>query len=327
MAVVEGVDVSSKVMKALKRASDRTGANFDYLLRTAFRESSFDPKAKASTSSASGLFQFIEQTWLQTLKQDGPGLGFGRLANHIIQDGNGRFTVKNPDMREKILNLRFDLTASAVLAGAFTKRNADALQASIGRPATSGELYIAHFLGAEGASNLISLAANKPDMAAKKAFPREANANPSIFYDRKGEPRTVRDVYGVLVAKHEGSAPVPQVAAASSPATALPQSAPAVTGGPVAFFGGSGAGGGFGSFFSTGSQPSPAVSAALWNGFAGEAPSAGFGLFSNRDAAAVSHKALFDWLRQGETGEAGAPLDLTQAAAAYRRHAPDPLKS
>lgn len=327
MAVVGGVEVSSKVMKALQRASDRTGANFDYLLRTAFRESSFDPKAKASTSSASGLFQFIEQTWLQTLKQDGPGLGFGRLAGHITQDPKGRYTVSNPDMREKILNLRFDPTASAVLAGAFTKRNADALQASIGRPATSGELYIAHFLGADGASNLISLAANKPDMAAKKAFPREAAANPSIFYDRKGEPRTVRDVYGVLVAKHEGGSPFPQAVAASS-TVAQPEPVPAVTGGPVAFFGGgSGQNGGFGSFFSSGSQPSPSVSAALWNGFTSETSSAGFGLFSNQDAAAASQKALFDWLHRGETGEVGAPLDLTQAAAAYRRYAPDPLKS
>ncbi len=70
----------AKVTGAIRQASQATGASFDYLLATAQVESGFDPQAGAATSSARGLFQFIEQTWLATMKQSGAALGYGRYA-------------------------------------------------------------------------------------------------------------------------------------------------------------------------------------------------------------------------------------------------------
>ncbi|MDO9248810.1 MAG: transglycosylase SLT domain-containing protein, partial [Phenylobacterium sp.] len=57
------------VEAAIQRASNATGVDFTFLMKTANRESGYNPRAKASSSSAAGLFQFVEQTWLSTLKQ------------------------------------------------------------------------------------------------------------------------------------------------------------------------------------------------------------------------------------------------------------------
>jgi len=191
----------STVTGAIRQASQATGTSFNYLLATAQVESGLNPQAGASTSSARGLFQFIEQTWLGTLKQSGAALGYGRYADAISRTSSGHYQVNDLNMRAEILKLRHDPTANAVMAGAFTKSNADYLAAKLGRQPSEGELYIAHFLGAGGASRLISLAAANPSAKAADYFPHAANANPSIFFDRATRaPRSLAQVRDVLVA-------------------------------------------------------------------------------------------------------------------------------
>jgi len=70
--------------------------------------------------------------------------------------------------------------------------------ASIGRQPSNGELYIAHFLGADGASKLINGAAAQPNASAAAMFPSAAAANHSIFYDPSGRARSISDVYAKL---------------------------------------------------------------------------------------------------------------------------------
>ena len=158
------------VAGAIRQASQSTGASFNYLLATAQVESGLNPNAGASTSSARGLFQFIEQTWLATIKQSGSALGYGRYADAISQTASGRYEVSDPALRREILKLRSDPTANAVMAGAFTKSNADILSQRLGRAPSEGELYIAHFLGVGGAARLISLAASNPNCARLALF-------------------------------------------------------------------------------------------------------------------------------------------------------------
>jgi hypothetical protein len=190
------------VTGAIRDAAQATGTSFDYLLTTARVESGLDPNAGASTSSARGLFQFIEQTWLATLKAVGSALGYGQYADAIVQTPSGRYEVPDPSMRQQVMSLRDDPAASATMAGAFTRRNAEQVAGRIGREPTEGELYIAHFLGAAGAANLINLVAATPAASAADAFPGAAQANRSIFYDRDGRPRSVSEVYGLLVGRY-----------------------------------------------------------------------------------------------------------------------------
>jgi hypothetical protein len=191
------------VAGAIRNAATATGTNFEYLLATARVESGLNPGASAKTSSAQGLFQFIDRTWLATLKQAGPSLGYGKYAAAITQDETGQFSVSDPQMRQKIFALRADPAANAAMAGAFTRSNSALLTDKLGRKASEGELYMAHFLGATGASKLINLATDHPTAPAAAAFPRAAQANRSIFYDAQGKARSASEVYAKLAVRYD----------------------------------------------------------------------------------------------------------------------------
>jgi len=218
---VQPITIPQSLAYVLTSAGDRNGVDFDYLLQTAIRESSLNPQAKAQTSSATGLFQFLDATWLQTMKEQGPRLGYGQYADQIEKTAHG-YSVRDPEARAQILKLREDPQIASDLAAAFTKTNGDYLTTKFGRQPSAGELYIAHFLGAQGAEKMFTAGLQNPDQIAANLFPRQAEANRSIFYDN-GQPRTIRQVYRSLVAKHDGSAPTAQFAAqqiAGQPAAA-----------------------------------------------------------------------------------------------------------
>ena len=217
-------DAAGGVTGAIRRAAEATGTGFDYLVRTAMRESGMDPAARARTSSAAGAFQFIEQTWLQMVKEEGPRFGLKAQAAEISQARSGRYMVDDPAARKAILDLRHDPGTSALLAGAFTARNRSDLAAGMGRAPDEGELYAAHFLGSGGAVKLIRLAETAPDAAAAAAFPKAAKANRAIFY-AKGAPRSAAEVLAALKSKH-GADPVP----AGTPAAMVAAAHAAVAG-------------------------------------------------------------------------------------------------
>lgn len=198
------VSVPQPLAYAIDTAGDKSDVDFDYLLNTAIRESSLDPKAKAQTSSATGLFQFLDSTWLQVMKQEGPRLGYQAYADAIQTDADGDYYIADKALKQQVLKLREDPQISADLAAAYTRSNGAYLQEKFGRMPSPGELYIAHFLGAQGAEKLFKAGLADPDQAAAPLFPRQAKANRSIFY-ANGEARSVREVYKSLVAQHDAA--------------------------------------------------------------------------------------------------------------------------
>jgi hypothetical protein len=198
------VSVPRNLATALNAAGQRSGVDFNYLLQTAIRESSLNPSAKAATSTATGLFQFLESTWLEVMKEEGPRLGYQRYADAITATSDGDYVITDRALREEVLALREDPQIAADLAAAFTRNNGAYLQQRFGRMPSPGELYIAHFLGAKGAETMFTAGLAEPDQLAAALFPRQAKANPTIFYD-DGKARTIRQVYRVLVARHEGA--------------------------------------------------------------------------------------------------------------------------
>lgn len=189
-AVTAAVAAKAAVSGALRKAADATGVGFDYLYRVAVRESSLNPQAKAATSSAAGLFQFIEQTWLHAVKQYGAAHGLADAAADIKQGADGKLSVADAARRREILDLRFDPEKAAALAGELARENKAALEGALGRAVDAAELYAAHFLGAGGAKKL--LAANEGGSAAA-LLPAAAAANRHVFYDG-ARARTVGEV-------------------------------------------------------------------------------------------------------------------------------------
>jgi hypothetical protein len=202
-----GVDSSRvQIAGAIKQAADTTGTSFEYLVSTAKMESNFNPKAGASTSSARGLFQFIDQTWLGTVKEAGAKLGYGKYADAITKSPSGNYSVSDPAARTAIMKLRDDPAASSSMAAVLTQSNSFKLTGKIGRRPTDGELYMAHFMGVGGAAKLISNAEDNPQASGARLFPNAATANRSIFYDRGGRARSVSEVYSVLTSRYASAA-------------------------------------------------------------------------------------------------------------------------
>jgi hypothetical protein len=222
---------ATAVTSAIRSAASATGTSFNYLLATAKIESDLDPNLTMKSSSATGLFQFIDQTWLGTLKQAGPAFGYGAYANAISRDASGRYSVDDPEMRKQIMKLRQDPSANSVMAGALTQKNAATLMRRIGRQPTENELYLAHFLGAGGAGKLIQLAESNPQASAAEAFPQAAHANRPIFYDRQGSARSISGVYSELARRFkiasDGAGATTLASAATLPSRTARASPPA----------------------------------------------------------------------------------------------------
>jgi hypothetical protein len=185
----------SDIIAALQQASAQTGSNFDYLLDTAMRESSLKTQAKSTTSSASGLFQFVGQTWLGLVKQYGARYGLGSYSSAIQQDSDGHYVVDNAADRQAILALRNDPRVAALMEGEYANESRSTLESSLGRQVCNGELYAAHFLGPEAACRLIRMSQSQPGACAASEFPSAANSNRSVFYKTDGTPKSVREVY------------------------------------------------------------------------------------------------------------------------------------
>jgi hypothetical protein len=193
---IGGYRISDSVLGAVRDASRRTGADFRFMMANAAQESGFQADAEAPTSSATGLYQFIETTWLQMVRDHGAEHGLGGLSRQIADGADGKPTVADPAMRRSILDLRRDPRLNAVMAGEFANANQQHLERTVGGEIGSTELYLAHFLGAKGAATFLNAQRATPDRPAAELFPAAARANRSVFFDREtGAPRSLDAVF------------------------------------------------------------------------------------------------------------------------------------
>lgn len=214
------------VEAAIQRASSATGVDFTFLMGAAKRESGYNPNAKSRASSASGLYQFVEQTWFSTLKQHGAKYGYARYADMIEKGPDNRYFVRGADAQKAVLDLRMDPHAASLMAGELASDHAAYLRGRVGRDPTAGELYAAHFLGPAGSARLIQAMQTTPRNAAASMFPDAAAANPTIFY-HGGRAATVAEVYANLTATGQDSGPVVAPVKAEEPDKAFVQYASA----------------------------------------------------------------------------------------------------
>lgn len=168
-------------------------------------ESGFRADARAATSSATGLYQFTTQTWFETLKRHGAAHGYGWAAEAIKSAGRGTYTVSDGSLREAILGLRSDPDAAAVMAGELASDNHAHLAGTLGRAPEPVDLYLAHFLGAAGASDFLKAWAANPDQVAAPLFAKAAAANRSIFFDATGGARSLDEIRRSFAKKLDGN--------------------------------------------------------------------------------------------------------------------------
>jgi hypothetical protein len=222
------VAAGTRVGAALRSASARTGIAFDYLVGEASLESGLDPGARSASSSATGLFQFIDQTWLATVRKHGASHGLGWAADAIQIARGGRLSVADPALRQQILDLRKIPEAASAMAAEFAADNKEALEQTLGRAAQPVDLYLAHFLGLGGAKQFLRAHEADPDAPAAALLPKAAQANRPVFFNRDGSPRSLAEIRSRFAMRIGGSSPLAPAAKGLRLAAAefVPLSAP-----------------------------------------------------------------------------------------------------
>ncbi|GJE32619.1 transglycosylase SLT domain-containing protein [Methylobacterium oxalidis] len=191
------MSVPRHIVETILRASAEAGVDPVYMMALADKESSFSTKAKAATSSAEGLFQFLSATWLEMIRDFGARYGYEEEAAAVTGRG-AAITVAGDGMRERVLRLRRDPYVACLMAAELIKRDRARIEARIGRDLKTSELYLAHFFGTSSAGRFLALSAEQPGKMAAKEFRSAARANRSLFTEKSGKGRrglTVAEVY------------------------------------------------------------------------------------------------------------------------------------
>lgn len=173
--------VPEAMQRAIRHAAREVGVDTGYLVAVAARESSFDPTARAPRSSAAGLYQFTEDTWLRVVKVFGARHALSDYADQIVIDDEGGVSMPGGAQRQKLMQLRDDPRLAAVMAAELALDNKMRLERVLGRPVSPAEIYIAHFLGVTQAARIIAAAAARPHLPGARLLPAAAETNPGVF--------------------------------------------------------------------------------------------------------------------------------------------------
>ena len=199
----------NRIHAAIADAASATGIDFTYLMQQARVESGLNPDARARTSSATGLYQFIEQSWLGTVKAHGAEHGLAWASEAITRGTDGRYHVTDGVSRAAILDLRRDPQAASAMAAELASDNRDALEVRLGRGVEPVDLYLAHFLGLGGATKFLRASDADAGQSAANLFPAAARANRNVFFARDGSPRNLGEVRERFAAKFSPADPGP----------------------------------------------------------------------------------------------------------------------
>jgi hypothetical protein len=171
-----------------------------YLMALADKESNFVPHAESKKSSATGLYQFTDATWLETVKRVGGRYGLQHDAD-MIRMVNGRPVVEDPEVLKEILDRRSNPTIAAIMAAEKANYDKQRIERTLGHKLNHTESYIAHLLGTGAAIQFLTLMKESPNTKAADAFPKAAPGNAPLFYKKTEDGRqafTISQMYNLI---------------------------------------------------------------------------------------------------------------------------------
>ena len=207
---IDGSGTRARVQTAIANAASRTGVDFSYLMQQAKLESGLNPNAQAATSSASGLYQFVSQSWLGVVKQHGAQYGLSWASDAISKGSDGHYHVSDAATKQAILDLRKDPEIASEMAAEHAADNKTILESRLGRSVSSTDLYMAHFLGTGGATKFLQGLDSDPGGSAAAVLPQAAASNRRIFYNSDGSAKSFAQIAANFSKRFDnGASPIP----------------------------------------------------------------------------------------------------------------------
>jgi peptidoglycan hydrolase-like protein with peptidoglycan-binding domain len=191
-------NIDSDVLAAIRLGSIRTGVDFSYLMELARVESNFNPTVRAPKSSATGLYQFKHDAWLETIRTFGADYGLNDYAAQvelIDNENHEQPPMVSDPLQLEVLALRLNPRLSTLMMAENIKRNLRTMSQIPGWEPGRTDLYLAHYFGADGAVVFIKALDEEPAAIAAEIFPEEAAKNPDVFQNRQHQLRSVAQVY------------------------------------------------------------------------------------------------------------------------------------
>lgn len=198
--LIKQYEETRSLANILIEVADNSGVPFEYLLGMGAIESSYYPSARAHIGSATGLYQFINQTWLHMVKTYGHKYGLDKEANLIYKNEDNKWDVKDNKQKSIILDKRYDAKLSAYMAAEYALENGrfmveyDGISKKV-EDFTPTDYYMAHFFGADEAAKFFAAYEKDQNQAAAPLFPAAARNNKGVFYTKNGKEKSLNDVY------------------------------------------------------------------------------------------------------------------------------------
>lgn len=206
----------AKSVAAAITAKMASTTNYNFTL--SHHESRSDPQAVNKDTDATGMWQFLQQTWLGQLATNGVQYApeLAQLISYVPNKNPkkfGKWVVNDPEMKQKILDMRKDPAVSTIIHNELTDENPREYKRRTGQTLALSERYHVHFLGVSGFIELKKQLARDPDQLAINVFPDIVGPNKPVFYKDKihgkwVHPRTLAEVYDFFYQKTKTTQPL-----------------------------------------------------------------------------------------------------------------------
>tara|TARA_R110002124_G_scaffold64985_2_gene177201 strand:+ start:4052 stop:5086 length:1035 start_codon:yes stop_codon:yes gene_type:complete len=195
-ASLNSMVVPKYVDKRMKFAVESTGLEYDMLRVIGAQESSFKATVVNQFTKACGIMQLVPSTQLDLMYNYGEEYGYERLSKHIKRVG-GKTSIKNPKLKQTILNICTDAFFSLEMGAEYARENIDKLHKDFpDRYVSYTDIYMYHFLGGNGGRKFIANLEDTPNRLAVEDYSsRVLKGNKATFYKEDGKPRSYAEIY------------------------------------------------------------------------------------------------------------------------------------
>lgn len=202
-AYMNAHDHDPAMIDAIYYASQETGASFELLIIKAMLESDLGEHTIAPNSSARGIFQYIDSTWLALIKQHGEHIGYKPYADALEMDiVKNQFNVTEDSSfsRNDILKLRYNSRITALIKSYQILDEQKTLHNYKNNQTVHiTDHYIVHMMGLPLAKMFYKLQQSEsaiiPASLTNRMFEKAIASNKNFFYDDDGNGLNAMQIY------------------------------------------------------------------------------------------------------------------------------------